>query len=141
MKPAIYSLSSLLLIMLSAMIYSCRSIPQLQSGTDLVVESSYLQKEFPGEEHLPIKDYLNITFKSFDTDAYQIDSLYYMDKIYYIKNTKPNYKIWIASGSKKIDPKFMSNQNDVTMVFYHKQNLPLYMKIEGFQRKDPIYLP
>ena len=128
-------------ILVFSFITSCRSIAQIQKGTDLMVATAFLQKVIPGEEHLPVKDFLYIHFESFNRQACKIDSVYYLNKVYQINESNLNYELALNSGLPTADTMFVSSRGDVATVFYQKQSTAFYMNIKNIDRKETLYLP
>lgn len=131
----------LLIVFAVCIIPSCRSIPQMQKGSDLALKSAYLQKEVPGQEHMKIKDYLVLALHDYDKESCTIDSVYYLKKAFRISDNRTDYKILLDGGFTAQDTAFVSSLPDVATLFYHKQSAAYYLKLDGINRKEPIYLP
>lgn len=121
--------------------FSCSTSSKLQKGTDIAIQHAYLQKEIPGQEHMQIKDYLHIHFKTNVIEECKLDSVYYLNKVYKLIVNNLKYSIHLDKGRTASDTLFVNSRKEAATLFYHKQETPFYLIIENIKRKEDLYLP
>ena len=121
---------------------SCSTSKVLMTkGESIQLKEGFVQKVIPGTQDMEVKDYLTLNFKIYNTEEYNIDSIYYLNKVYFIQKQQLNYKLDLTKGVPAKNDKYTSTNENVSTVYYHKNNNPFYKTLDGIVRKEKLYMP
>ena len=121
---------------------SCKSNKaMLTEENEVKVKEAYIQKIVPGRREMKTKEYLFINFNPYDTQSYLIDSIYYLNKVFYIQKHQLNYQIELNTGGDAKNKEYADSSESSGTIFYHQRNTRFYKKLNGITRKETLFLP
>jgi hypothetical protein len=133
---------SLFILIIVTTLYSCKSNEViLTEGNYLQMKEIYTQKVVPGQKEMKTKDFLFISFNTYDTDTYLIDSIYYLNKVYLIQKNRLKYKIDLNTGVDAKNKEHTDSSKNNGTIFYHQNKKLFYKKLSDIKRKETLYMP